>query len=418
MAVGGAKRFVRWFQYRGAPVVQVMVFLAAAGGAAMLFGYRSDSFSAVGLARGRLSHVSAVYDARIKHIPVRLYEKVNKGQVIAILDDAVVVGQIDAVSAEMARLRAEYAENQSLLDADLGDRLARWDAENRAFANDLAQLSLGLQELKAVLAYDRALLEGLRATMQSADQLVRGGLGPLADFQLAKAEYEATVKKIEENDRLAARLLAERQAAEERQAAHLQRRPVAPSQETAWEHLRQAVAVQQGLLNELEAQRAEYVLRAPFDGIVVEIQGRPRDAALQRPGEGVVRGPGEVVTPGDAVVTIAEGRPTEVVAFADSDQATRLRPGLEVELATTGPGRQSARSAVVAVGPTIQRLPESLWVDPRIPQWGRPFLVMIPPEMMLNAGDQVMVRKRWSAVRADAPAEDPGQGGDGRTGPN
>lgn len=406
----------QWFRYRVTPVVQITVFLAAAAGAAALFRYRSDSFSAVGMARGRISHVSATYDARVKHIPVQLYQEVRKGQVVAVLDDAVVAAQMTAVSAEMARLRAEYAENQAILDADLGDRLARWDAENRAFANDLVQLSLSSQELKAVLEYDRALLEGLRATMQSTEQLAGSGLGPLADFQLAKAEYEATVKKIEENERLLARLTAERQTAEQRQAAHLQRRPVSPATEAAWEHLRQAIAVQQGLMSELQAQRAEYVLRAPFDGIVVEIQGRAGDAALQRPGEGIVRGPGEVVTPGDPVVTIAEGRPTEVVAYADSDQATRLHPGLDVELVTTGPMRQRARAAVIAVSPTVQRLPERLWMDPRVPQWGRPFLVMIPPDMMLNAGDRVMVRKRWSSAPPDALDNGVGQARGGRTG--
>lgn len=410
------KGAVRWFRYRCVPVVQVIVFLAAAAGAAALFGYRSDSFSAVGMARGRISHVSSAYDARVKYISVQLYQEVRQGQVVAVLDDAVITSQMAAVSAEMARLRAEYAENQAVVDADLGNRLSRWDAENRAFSNDIVQLSVSIQELRVSLEYDRALLKGLRAAMENAEQLANSGLGPLADFQLAEAEHEATAKKIEENESLLARLLVERQTAEQRQAAHLQRRPVSPSQEAALEHVRQAIAVQQGLMGELEAQRAECVLHAPFDGVVIEVQGRAGDAAIQRPGEGVVRGPGEVVTPGDPIVTIAESRPTEVVAYADSDHVARLHPGLEVELATTGPMRQSARAAVVAVSPTIQRLPERLWMDPRVPQWGCPFLVMIPPDMMLNAGDRVMVRKRWSTGRAEAPEQGLSQTAAGQTG--
>ena len=384
----------RRLRYRMMPLAQVAVFLAAAAGAFMLFRYRSASFSVVGVVQGRISQVSATYDARIKSIPVQPYQKVRQGEVVAVLDDSLLTAQIATISAEIARLRAEYAENQALLDADVRARLSRWDAENRAFSNDSVQLSVSTQELKAVLAYDRALLEGLRAARDNAEQLVKKGLGPLADLQLAKAEYEATVKKVEENERLLARLLAERQTAQQRLADHLQHRPVSPSQEAAWEHLRQAVAVQQGLMSELEAQRAEYVLRAPCDGIVIELQGRPRDASARRPSEGGIRSPGEVVVAGQTVVAIAQAQPTEIVAYADDRQAPGLSPGLPVKLTATGRRRQVALSEIVAVAPTVQRLPEALWLDPRLPEWGRPVLVRIPPGMTLRVGERVTVGNR------------------------
>jgi len=384
----------RWLRYRMMPVAQVAAFLAAAAGAFMLFQYRSASFGIVGVVQGRISQVSATYDARIKSIRVQPYQEVRKGQVVAVLDDSLLTAQIATVSAEIARLRAEYAEDQSLLDADVRARLSRWDSENRAFSNDSAQLSVSIHELKAVLEYDRALLEGLHAAMDNAEQLVTSGLGPLADFQLAKAEYEAMAKKIEENDRLLARLQAERQTAEERLANHLPHRPVLPSRGTALEHLQKAIAVQEGLMLELQAQRDEYVLLAPCDGIVIEIQGRPRDASARRPGEGGIRSPGEVVVAGQTVVAIAQGQPTEIVAYADDRQAPELSPGLPVKLTATGRRRQAALSEIVAVAPTVQRLPEALWLDPRLPEWGRPVLVRIPPGMTLRVGERVMVRNR------------------------
>ncbi len=385
---------VRWLRYRIMPVAQVTVFLAAAAGALVLFQYRSASFSVVGVVQGRISHVSATYDARIKSIHVQPYQKVRKGQVVAVLDDSLLTAQIATISAEIARLRAEYAENQTLLDADVRARLSRWDSENRAFSNDTVQLSVSTQQLKAVLEYDRALLDGLRATMDNTEQLAKNGLGPLADFQLAKAEYEATAKKVEENERLLAHLLTERQTAEQRLAAHLQHRPVFPSQEAALSHMRQAIAVQEGLMRELQAQRDEYVLRAPCDGIVIELQGRPRDASARRPGEGGIRSPGEVVVPGQTVVAITQAQPTEIVAYADDRQVPELSPGLPVKLTSGGRRRQVALSEVVAVAPTVQRLPEALWQDPRLPEWGRPVLVRIPPGMTLRVGERVMVRNR------------------------
>ena len=388
------KLAVRWFRYRFGPIGQIAVWLAAAAGAFMLFQYRSVSFSVVGVVQGRISHVSATYDARIKSIHVQPYQKVRKGQVVAVLDDSLLTAQIATISAEIARLRAEYAENQTLLDADVRARLSRWDSENRAFSNDTVQLSVSTQELKAVLEYDRALLEGLRAAMENTEKLANNGLGPLADFQSAKAEYEAMVKKVEENERLLAHLRAERQTAEQRLVAHLQHRPVFPSQEAALAHLRRAIAVQEGLRLELQAQRDEYILLAPCDGIVIELQGRPRDASASRPGEGGMRSPGEVVVPGQTIVAIAQAEPTEIVAYADEHQAPDLSPGLPVRLTATGRRRQVALSEIVAVAPTVQRLPEALWQDPRLPEWGRPVLVRKPPGMTLRVGERVMVGNR------------------------
>ncbi len=389
-----ARLAMRWFRYRFGPVGQIAVWLAAAAAAVILFQHRSESFQIIGLARGRVSRVSAPYEARVERIPVQLFGPVKKGQVVAVLDDSLLTAQIATISAEIARLRAEYAENQTLLDADVRARLSRWDSENRAFSNDTVQLSVSTQELKAVLEYDRALLEGLRAAMENTEQLAKNGLGPLADFQSAKAEYEATVKKVEENERLLAHLRAERQTAEQRLAAHLQHRPVSPSQEAALAHMRQAIAVQEGLRLELQAQRDEYILLAPCDGIVIELQGRPRDASASRPGEGGMRSPGEVVVPGQTIVAIAQAEPTEIVAYADDHQAPELSPGLPVRLTSGGRRRQVALSEIVAVAPTVQRLPETLWQDPRLPEWGRPVLVRKPPGMTLRVGERVMVRNR------------------------
>jgi len=404
----------RWFRYRFSPVLQVIVFLAAASAALALFLHRAESFSVAGLAQGRLAHVVAPYAARIKTVPVRLFQAVREGDVVAVLDDTFLGADMAAAAADAASLRAEYAENRAAAATDLARRLSQWDAENRACLNDVVQLSISLHEVKALLEYDRGLVKGLATVAQNAERM--GGLVPTYDLLMAKAEYEATAKRIVENERLLARLEEEMQAAKERQAAHLRHRPEPPSEDAAVRDLRdRAVVAQETVLRGWEAQQGEFVLRAPFDGVVVEIPGRAGEVELQRPGEGLIRGPGEFVLAGEPILAIAEGRPTEIVAYADGDQATKLHPGLEVELATTAPMGQRARSIVIAVSPTVQRLPERLWTDPRAPQWGRPFLVMIPPDMTLNAGDLVMVRKRWSGVRPVTPEKGLSQTDAGRT---
>jgi len=394
----------RWSRFRGLPIVHALVLVGSVVGVAFLLVQRGRTFSVSGVARGRIAQVTTPYAAPIQEVPVELYEAVRKGQVVAVLDDGALAGQAEAVSAEIERLRAEHAHERSLLEADYRNRRARWTADDGAFGEQVDRLTAGVQELKAVLGYDREFVKGLRATMDNARTLVENGLGPAADLQIATAEYEATVRKIEENERLLASLTEQQREAQQRRAAHQAQRPAPPSEAPALEHLRQAIAVQQGLLEEIRAQRKDYILRAPFDGTVVEVPAHATQAALQRPGEGVLRGPGEAATPGDPIVTIAQDRPTEIVAFARDAEAARLHLGLEVELATTGPKPQRARAAVLAIAPTVQRMPERLWPDARTPLWGRPFLVGIPSGMHLSPGDRVTITGRWPDRVARAPA--------------
>ncbi len=394
----------RWFYYRGMPLVQVLVCLAAMAAVGWLFRHRAESFTVSGLAQGRVAPVTAPFAARIHAVPARLFQTVKKGDVVAVLDDTFLRADLADAAANVATLRTEYADTQAAASADLARRLAQWEAENRACLNDVTQLAISLHETKALLEYDRGMVTGLAAAARSAEQMAQGGLAPTYDLLLAKAEYEATARRIAENERLLARLEGEHRAAEQRQQAHLRGRPGAPPDDAALTRLRgEALEGQESVVRQWEAQRDECVLRAPFDGMVVEVPGRAGEVELQRPGEGAIRGPGEFVLAGEPILAIAESRPTEVVAYATDRETARVRPGLEVELATTGQGSQRALAAVIAVSPTVQQLPQRLCVDPRVPQWGRAFLVGIPPKMALNVGDRVTVRKRGSAAPSAAP---------------
>jgi hypothetical protein len=138
------------------------------------------------------------------------------------------------------------------------------------------------------------------------------------------------------------------------------------------------------------------VVKAPADGIVIQIQANANIAALRRPGEGILRRPGEVVLAGDPILTIAERQPTEVVAYARENQVNWVREGMAVELvelAQSGGKAQVGRSQILRVGPSIEQMPQRLWRNPGVPQWGRPFLVKIPPGMTLVIGERVGIRK-------------------------
>ncbi len=66
---------------------------------------------------------------------------------------------------------------------------------------------------------------------------------------------------------------------------------------------------------------------------------------------------------------------------------------MEVELVRNSDPPQIARSHVIHLGPAIEQLPNRLWRNPNVPQWGRPFLVEIPEGMDLIPGELVGIRK-------------------------
>jgi hypothetical protein len=134
------------------------------------------------------------------------------------------------------------------------------------------------------------------------------------------------------------------------------------------------------------------VLKSPIDGIVVQLQGRARDVALWRPGEFVLRRPDEVVLAGDSILSIAEVKPREVIAYAGQQQLGRVREGMAVQLVKNTEPAQIANSQVAYLGPTLERMPECLWQVPNIPQWGHPMLIPIPPGLKVIPGEMVGIR--------------------------
>lgn len=375
-------------------VLPLLIFGAAVVMAAWLMGrHAGRSGNVVGIARGRVFQVSATYVGRIRSIPVRLSERVSKGQVVTLMDDSLLVAQISTISGEIERLRAEYEQERSILHADVANRRSGWVAEQRVFAGDVAQLKIKTMELRATLEEDRVLLKGLALEMTNTSRLVSDKALPEIELERARAAHGALAAKIRVSEGDLLKLLAaERKAAQDRTGSYARHTPLMPSQEIDLEHLRKAVRVQERLILELEAQRAETILKAPFDGIVIEVQPGAGDAVMRRPGEGILRRVGEVVAPGEPILAIAEISPSEVIAYAGERQMNALHVGAVVEIKTRTQPAQMGWSRTVAVTPTIERLPERLWANPQLPTWGRSFLVSIPQGMRLTPGELVWVR--------------------------
>ena len=78
--------------------------------------------------------------------------------------------------------------------------------------------------------------------------------------------------------------------------------------------------------------------------------------------------------------------------YVNDEQLSLVREQKAVEVAKSGNPSQKARCEIAYVGPTLELMPERLWRNPNIPQWGWPVVIKIPERMELISGELVGVR--------------------------
>jgi len=367
-------------------LLPIVVWLAVVACVVGLFFYRTQRFEVLGIARGEVRQIAATCTARLTNITVQLFDEVKKDQTLAVLDTVldnenlpeVVQAQLATISAETERLGAELVATKNKLAADAVNMDNSRIADQRRFNVDVENARLQILQLQLTIETDRLSLEGLKLNSKIFVLQNRPDINDSASYELKKLKLQCDTlaKRIQENEHLLEQAKRDLGQAQQRHDEFAQRQPQHPSVENALEVIRKAIQVQERRMRELTVQRAPLELKSPFDGVVSLIQRRP----------------GETVRAGDPIMTLAETKPTEIVAYATEMQADMVREQMVVELVKRTEPAQIASSQVIYVGPTVEQMPQRLWRNPNIPQYGRPILVKIPPKFELIPGELVGIR--------------------------
>lgn len=373
-------------------LLPILVWLGALACVVGLLSRRSQRFEVLGMAQGQAHEVAATTPARITSVSVRLFDKVKKGQTVAVLNTVLedeqprsqLQAQLETVLSEIEALTARLVPTQDSLSADKADRENTRISDARRFSIDVENARLEVLRLQAVVETDKITLEDLVLDVKIAEKLV--GEQVLAPFELQKAEaqYNALAKKIEENENLLDQANTALEQTLRRRDEYIQHQPYHPSVDSALEVIRKGISVQENRVDELVTQlenldrRETLELKAPIDGVVSHILHRQT----------------EVVLAGEAILTIADGDITGIIAYAGSGLMGKVQEGMIVELIKNSePTRVEIESSEVTyVGPVVEQMPSQLWRNPSVPQWGRPFLIKAPAVMKLIAGERVGIR--------------------------
>ena len=201
-------------------VLPVLIWLVAVAGMVVLFSRRTQRFEVLGVAQGRVYQVSSTCTGRLKSLPVQLFEKVSKGQTVAVidlvLDDENIQAELNAISAEIEHLTAQLAPTQEALLAEQTDRQTDIITTYRRFSVDVENAKLNVLELKALIETDRVASRDLGLEVQASLELVESEAVAPYDLYKAETAYNTLTKKIEENQLLLAQAESDLAAARKR----------------------------------------------------------------------------------------------------------------------------------------------------------------------------------------------------------
>jgi HlyD family secretion protein len=269
---------------------------------------------------------------------------VEKGAIVARLDQEQLLHQRDQARAALAAAESQLAQLRTAIDyqrATLEGQLAQRAAEVSAAQAQLAELEAGsrhqeIERARARVEEAKIEFERARADFQRAETLLRGDDISRAQYDQFRARYEAARTQL-------------RQAAEA--LALLEEGPRKETIDAARARLEQAKAA----LRLAEAQRLELrrreqeveLRRAEIDRARAQlalIESQLRDAVAVAPVSGVVLSkaaePGEILAAGTTVVTIADLEHPWLRGYINERDLGRVKIGAKARVTTDSfPGK-------------------------------------------------------------------------------
>lgn len=356
----------------------LLVWLGAAGLAAQLLSEQPEAGTHAGLVRGVEHRLGAPRAGVVAEVLVEPYGQVAEGEPVALMDSAPIEARLATARAELGRLGADMDGERAALEVeearigveargrvDLASSTAslEFPAEIRAFHSD--EVDLELERLAARLAIATGELESERLEIL-ADRfqlLADRQLGPEADALDAKKRLGLErVRTAGQRTRLG-QVERELEVARSRRRAVLEGRVgfeapalADPRFEERLSGWLAAIEVQSRRVAELELEAEGAVLRAPSGGVVVFL--------------GVT--PGQALVQGDPVMTVSSPTSTRVSFWIrESEAPAGVQAGRFWARAAFGASTTPRLECrLEAVSPRVGLIPDRLWKDPRVPEYG------------------------------------------------
>ncbi len=346
----------RWKRH----AIPLIVWLAALLAVGFIFLKRSVRLEMSGMVADSKTQVAAFDRGIINKVMVTLYQPVNHGDVLAVLDDSILRSELSLVKAELELLKAKLAMKRQ--------------SEERRFMVDVEKARLTVLELKAELEPDRIALLDKKFDLKRFQALA--AKQAVTEEVLKKTEFEcqALEKKIAINETRMEQAQADLLSKQKRAASF----STGKGFDGGIEYIRNALNVESLKLKDLQLRLQNLVIKSPIDGVVTRIKSRV----------------GDVVAPGESIFTVVISKSVEVLAYVSEQQVGRLQTGDALVLKRANHAGTGMQLKVTHLGPAVELLPERLWQHPSYPQYGVPVTVLLPENNALIPGEVVKLIKQ------------------------
>jgi multidrug resistance efflux pump len=308
--------------------------------------------------------------------PIRLYEKVKQGQVVARLDPGPSEASLATLEEELARLREELQSTEAQVTEQQEARLHAELAQKHRLEQSIEQLQLDIQDRKTLIRSDEVELERLKEKYDAVEALYNQGVESRLELVNIKSQRDVIQKRLEGNREALAE--AQQQLGQCQERLREYRLTEAAQMEKILAPLKAAIETQKKRIDEVRLQIENLLIRAPLDGVV---------AAVHKWG-------GQNVLAGDPVLSIASTETQYILSYVREDMGVKPRVGMPVEVSLRNLPRRTARAEVEEVGPQVELVPPHQLRDPQVPEWGLPVRITVPETLDLKPGELVDVTFR------------------------
>ena len=328
-------------------VLPVLAFVFVLCLATWLWGRNLVNPIMVGTVEAPQTDVSSPKAGWLSKLNVKLYQDVQAGEVIAVvdvLDPAVLSNTVALVRAEMEQIRTDRG-------LDAGDRV-RYE-----------QFRLEVLLHRADLIIPRAQALWASNELERVTQLIKDHVADPSSLDVAKRDFEQVQGSFAEKSAA----LATAQAA----LGRLDPTPGSPESPS----LRAALAVVEQKLRLAEVQLQPIFVKAPISGRVYAVKKLP----------------GTAIAGGEALVSITSLTAGRIIAYLVQPVSIEAQVGMVAEIRTRGPHRAMGLGRVVNVGPRIEMFDAPLRVRGlgAAQERGLPIEVSVPVGLALRHGELV-----------------------------
>lgn len=295
-----------------------------------------------GIAENQDLDLSLSHPAYVRSISVKDGEKVEAGQILAVLERKDLPFQAASLGQDREQLLAKRKE----LLARQATKSREIEAEK---ATALFQIENKINTLRAEQSRNSALLEDLSST--AGIESTSSSSPEIEALEAERATLDARYEVQQQN--LRREIQAELQLLEPQ--------------------------LQQVDIDSLEIGRQsnELALRAPVSGVIGTVNFIP----------------GEQVGSRESIISMYQLHPNQVTTYIPEGQLTDLPLGATLQVSSLQIPEYQIEGTIISLGNKIRELPVRMRRDPTVQAWGREVLLEIESENQLIQGERVLVEQ-------------------------